>query len=54
VNTSITVLAIGSALSLAIVEFIYVAKRVIAPIYLGDAVIELILSSWWLLDIALS
>jgi hypothetical protein len=50
VNTSIILLAIGSALSLAIIEFIYVAKRVISPIYLGDAVIELILIAWWLLD----
>jgi hypothetical protein len=52
VNTSIIVLAIGSALSLTIVEFIYVAKRVISPIYLADAIIELLLLGWWLLDIA--
>lgn len=51
VNTSIIVLAIGSALSLAIIEFVYVAKRVISPIYLGDAMIELILIAWWILDI---
>ncbi len=38
INTPIAVLAIGSALSLAIVEFIYVAKRVISPIYLADAI----------------
>lgn len=52
INTSIIVLAIGSALSLALVEFIYVAKRVISPIYLGDAVVELILIGWWLLSLA--
>lgn len=52
INTSIIVLAIGSAISLAIVEFIYVAKRVISPIYLGDAVAELILIAWWGLSIA--
>jgi len=51
INTSIITLAIGSALSLALVEFIYVAKRVISPIYLGDALIELILIGWWLLSI---
>jgi hypothetical protein len=51
INTSIILLAIGSALSLAIVEFVYVAKRVISAIYLGDAIIELILIAWWLLDI---
>ena len=54
VNTAISILALGSALSLAIVEFVYVTKRVISPIYLGDAVIELILVVWWILDIRLS
>ena len=52
INTSIIVLAIGSAFSLALVEFIYVAKQVISPIYLGDAVVELILIGWWLLSLA--
>jgi hypothetical protein len=52
INTSIIVLAIGSSISLALVEFIYVAKRVISPIYLGDAVVELILVAWWGLSIA--
>ena len=51
INTSIIILAIGSALSLALVEVIYVAKRVISPIYLGDAIIELILIGWWILSI---
>jgi hypothetical protein len=54
INSSIVVLAIGSALSLAIVEFIYVAKRVISPIYLADAVAELILIGWWLVEISIS
>ena len=51
INSSIVLLAIGSALSLAVVEFVYVAKRVISPIYLADATIELALITWWLLDI---
>jgi hypothetical protein len=51
INTSIIILGIGSALSLAMVEFIYVAKRVISPIYLGDALVELILIGWWILNI---
>lgn len=51
INASIIFLAIGSALSLAIVEFVYVLKRVISAIYLLDAAIELILIAWWLLDI---
>ena len=54
ISLSIVVLAIGSALSLAVVEFIYVAKRVISPVYLADAVIELILIAWWILDMQLS
>jgi hypothetical protein len=54
INSSIVFLAIGSTLSLAIVEFVYVAKRVISPIYLGDAVIELILIGSWILNIAIS
>ena len=54
INASIVFLAIGSALSLAIVEFVYVAKRVISPVYLGDAVLELILIGWWVLNIVIS
>ena len=51
INLPIILLAIGSALSLAIVEIIYVAKRIISPIYLGDAIVELILVGWWILDL---
>ena len=51
INSAIIILAIGSALSLALVEFVYVAKRVISPIYLADAIIELILIGWWILSI---
>lgn len=47
VNSPVIFLAIGSALSLTIVEVIYVAKRVISPIYLGDAFVELVLIGWW-------
>ncbi len=54
INTPVVILAIGSALSLAIVEFVYVAKRVISPIYLADAIIELLLIVWWLVSIVLS
>ena len=54
VNTPIIALAVGSALSLALVEFIYVAKRVISPIYLADAFVELVLIVWWGLSIFFS
>jgi hypothetical protein len=49
INTSIITLAIGSALSLALVEFVYVAKRVISPVYIGDAILELLLVGWWVI-----
>jgi hypothetical protein len=53
VNTSIIVLAMGSALSLVIVEFVYVARRVISQIYLADACAELALIGWWVLSLFL-
>ena len=48
INLSVTLVAIGSALSLAIVEIVYVTKRVISPIYLGDAAVEMILVAGWI------
>ena len=54
INTSIILLAIGSALGLAIVEIVYVTKRVISPMYLGDAFLALILVGWWILSIVMS
>jgi energy-converting hydrogenase Eha subunit E len=53
INTSIIFLAIGSALSLVIVELIYVAKRVISPIYLLDAFVEVLLIAWWSISMIL-
>ncbi len=53
VNTAVIVLAIGSAFSLTIIEFVYVAKRVISSVYLGDAIIELIFIAWWILTVLL-
>jgi hypothetical protein len=47
VNPAVTFLAISSAAMLAVVEFIYVSRRVISPVYLGDAFAELILIGWW-------
>jgi len=51
INSSVIFLAIGSAAALAIVEFIYVIRRVISPVYLGDALAELILIGWWILSL---
>lgn len=50
VNAAIIFLAIGSALSLAMIEFVYVARKIIPSIYLWDAVIELIFIVWWVLS----
>jgi hypothetical protein len=47
VNPPVVALAIGAAASLALIEIVYVIKRVISPIYLGDAAAELILIAWW-------
>ena len=51
INSPVIVLAVGSALSLILIEFIYVAKRVIPAIYLGDALVEIVLIAWWGLSI---
>lgn len=53
VNAPVILLAMGSAAALALVEFIYVARRVISPIYLGDALAEMILIGWWIVSILL-
>lgn len=54
VNAPVILLAIGSALSLALVDFIYVLKRIISPVYLGDALAELMLIAWWAVDLLLA
>ena len=47
------VLAISSALALAGVDIVYVARGVIAKIYLADAVAELALVAAWVTAIAI-
>lgn len=47
VNPPVIALAIGAGLGLTIVEIIYVSKKVISPVYLGDAVVEILLAVWW-------
>jgi hypothetical protein len=54
INAPVFVLAIGSALILALIEVIYVIKRVISPIYLADALAEFILIAWWIIDLAVA
>jgi len=48
-SAEIPMLAIGSAVGLIGIDVIYVAKRRIAPIYLLDALGELVLIGGWLL-----
>lgn len=51
INLPVVILAIGTALSLTLVEFVYVFKRVISPVYLGDALVEIGLVIWWAIDL---
>lgn len=44
---AIILLGVVSALGLACIDIFYVMKRVIAPVYLGDAVIQTLLIAWW-------
>lgn len=48
INSSIATLAIGSALSLMLVDVIYVFKGVIPRIYLLDAIAEIALIIAWI------
>jgi hypothetical protein len=48
VTPEISLLGIGTAMSLAGVDVVYVRRRVISPIYLGDALVELVLAAFWL------
>jgi hypothetical protein len=49
ISPEVRVLAVTSSLSLAGIDLVYVSKRVIGPIYLGDAAGELTLAAAWLL-----
>ena len=52
ISPSIILLAAGSAAALTGIDVIYVTKRIISPIYLLDAFVELLLIVWWLIVIA--
>jgi hypothetical protein len=54
VNPPVIFLGIGAAASLALVEIIYVSKRVISPIYLADAVAEFVLIIWWAISVLIA
>lgn len=40
-------IAMASAAALLVIELVYVLKRVIGPIYLADALVELGFLIWW-------
>src|SRR5437868_8374523 len=44
----VKILAVGSALGLAGIDVVYVAQRRIAPIYLLDALAEVLLAGGWM------
>jgi hypothetical protein len=44
------VLPIGSALGFASIDTVYALRGTISPIYLGDALVELVLVAGWLRD----
>jgi hypothetical protein len=47
VTADIILLAVGSAVALTAIDVIFVARQVIAPIYLADAAAEVVLIAWW-------
>jgi glucose dehydrogenase len=54
IQPPVIVLAILSAAGLAGIDIFYSLKRVISPIYLGDAFLETCLILWWALDPAIT
>jgi hypothetical protein len=49
ITPELGVLAIGSAVGLAAIDVIFVARGVLSGVYLVDAVAELALIGWWIL-----
>jgi hypothetical protein len=47
VTQEVALLGLGSALALTAIDVTYVAKGVIAPIYLADAAAEMLLIALW-------
>ena len=46
-NPEIKLIAIASAASLAVIDFVYVAKRRISPVYLLDGIAEVAFALSW-------
>lgn len=54
VNFEIALLAVGSAMTLTAVDVYYVGKNVISPIYMADALLEILMVAGWLICLGLS
>ena len=50
-SPAIRILGVGSALSLATIDFVFVRRRRISPIYLADAAAEVGVVAGWLLPL---
>lgn len=49
---ALVVIAMASAAALVLIELVYVRRRVISPIYLADALVELGFIGWWVASLA--
>jgi hypothetical protein len=49
---ALVVIAMACAAALVLIELVYVLKRVISPIYLADALVELGFIGWWVASLA--
>jgi hypothetical protein len=47
VSVDVALLAVFSALALAMIDSVYVARSTISPIYLADGAVELVLAAVW-------
>lgn len=49
ISTEIYILAVGSAVGLTGIDVVYVCKRIISPVYLLDALAEVVLIGGWMI-----
>lgn len=51
-DPALVVVAVASCAGLLVIDLTYVAKRVIPPVYLGDALAEMALLAAWIIALA--
>jgi hypothetical protein len=49
INMSTVIAGAGSAFALMMIDIVYVSNRVIRPVYLADAIVEMIVVTIWML-----